>query len=134
MIVAHSNYNEHLSEAADLATDIINELKGLGVNTTEDAVSSAASLKNGLLKRPSDDGTTYPNGDITDWYGITRWGLIYNITSILVEHAYLSVEEDYRAFLSSDEKLKALAEADARDIANYYNFKRKDAKKSTKPQ
>ena len=38
------------------------------------------------------------------------------LPSIIVEHAFLSNEGDYRNFLSTNEKLDALAKADAEAI------------------
>ena len=81
-----------------------------------------AELKDGLLRRPADDGDTYPNGDASDWYGIIRHGVRNGILAVLVEHAHLSNSDDYYNFLSSNDKLKNLVHADALGIADYYGL------------
>ncbi len=128
VLVTSSNYNDLYQKEHDLAKSIIKQLNKIGIKTAP--ISDVTEANEGLLRRLSDDGSTYPNGDTTDWYGIIRHGVNHNIPSILVEHAYLSNEQDYRKFLSSDKKLKKLAKADAKGIAKYYNLKLKDKKKS----
>ena len=49
----------------------------------------------------------------------------HTIPSVIVEHAFLDDDGDYEDFLSDDDKLKALARADARGIARYYGLKSK---------
>ena len=39
-----------------------------------------------------------------------------------MEHAFIDDPEDYQEFLSSDEKLKQLGEADAKAVAKYYRL------------
>lgn len=115
-------YNKYEIEEG-LAQNILKELNKIGLPMqTEDNILGQAANMNGLLRRPIDDGRTYPNGDVADWYGIIRHGIINNIPSILVEHAYLSNEQDYRDFLSTDEKLKELANADVNAIVKYYRL------------
>lgn len=113
-----------------MATCFLNELGELRLKISADNLSKAPSgskisINNGVMRRLSDDGSVYENGDTTDWYGIVRFGVEKKIPAIIVEHAYLSNEGDYREFLSSDEKLDKLAEADVRAIANYYNLVKK---------
>lgn len=123
-----------------LARSIIGALGEIGIKPVEielptafttDASNKLGEYDGGLFRRFSDDGTTYKDGSTTDWYGISMYGVLYNIPSIIVEHAYLSVEEDYREFLSSDEKLRKLAEADADGIASYYNLVKVPAKEDS---
>ena len=45
--------------------------------------------------------------------------------TVLVEHAFIDSNSDYKAYLSSDEKLKSLACADATGIARYYQLVKK---------
>lgn len=110
VIVTNSQASDQYKVEEDLAKCILEELEKIGLRNR------------GLTRKTSTDGTTYSNGDVTDWFGIIRNGIEKNIPSILIEHAFLSNEEDYRNFLSTDEKLKALAAADARGIAKYYNL------------
>lgn len=136
VLVTHSNYRNLYKKEHNLARSIIKELNNIGVKTAK--IPNATGDNAGLLRKLSDDGSKYPNGDTTDWYGIIRHGINYNVPSILVEHAYLSNEKDYRKFLSTDEKLKKLAVADAKGIAKYYklqlknNSKKKSATQSKK--
>lgn len=53
---------------------------------------------------------------------ITRNGTEKGIPSIIIEHCFLDDENDYRNFLSSDEKLRNLAIADVNAIARYYGL------------
>ena len=129
VLVTNSKYNNLYDQEEALAKSIINQLTKLKISVPSDAVSESVSLKGGLLRRLSDDGSKYENGDTTDWYGIIRHGINYKLPSILVEHAYLSVEEDYRDFLSSDEKLEKLASADAKGIAKHFNLVKNKPKK-----
>ena len=68
---------------------------------------------------------TYPNGEPADYYGIVRSGINLGIPAILVEHCYLDNDEDFELALSTDEKLMALAKADADGIAEYYKLELK---------
>ncbi|MDO4200351.1 MAG: N-acetylmuramoyl-L-alanine amidase, partial [Clostridia bacterium] len=114
--------NDLYAKEEKLAKKILKNLKNIGVTIPKNVKSDEAELKDGLLRRPSDDGDTYPNGDASDWYGIIRSGIRYNLLSILVEHAHLSNRDDYYNFLSTDEKLKSLVRADALGIAEYYGL------------
>lgn len=130
VLVTDSNFNELYDAENELAKCFLDELRELGIGTPPDVSdilldSSKISINNGVMRRLSDDGSVYENGDTTDWYGIVRFGVEKKIPAIIVEHAYLSNEGDYREFLSSDEKLDKLAEADVRAIANYYNLVKK---------
>lgn len=84
-----------------------------------------ASLENGLLRRFSENADKYLNGQLSDFYTIVRIGVNLGIPTIIVEHAYFDNEVDYKNFLSTDEKLKTLAKADAKGIANFYGLQKK---------
>ena len=136
VLVTHSHYepnsgqngknkkrkNDLYAREEKLAKTIIRNLNNQGVSIPRDVKSSQAELKGGLLRRPSDDGDKYPNGDASDWYGIVRNGVRNGILAVLVEHAHLSNSDDYYNFLSSDEKLQKLVRADALSIAQYYGL------------
>ena len=93
-----------------LGAYILRELKGLGI------------AERGLLLRYSENGETYENGKITDYYGIVRRCALKGITGIIIEHAYIDNQQDYENFLSTKKKLKNLAKADARGIAAFYRL------------
>lgn len=123
ILVTSSHFHNKYETEEKLAQNILKELNNVGLQIqTEDNILGQATNIDGLLRRLSTDRSTYSNGDVTDWYGIIMHGIINNIPSILIEHAYLSNEQDYRNFLSTDEKLKELAKADVSGIVQYYGL------------
>lgn len=134
VLVTHSHYqpnknqkkkrrkNDLYTGEEKLAKSILENLENMGVTIPRDEKSNRAELKGGLLRRRSDDGDRYPNGDDSDWYGIVRYGVRSNLLSILVEHVHLSNRDDYYNFLSNDDKLRNLVHADALGIAKYYGL------------
>ena len=75
---------------------------------------SALGIENqGILLRDSEANEKYENGE--------------------VEHAFVDDDSDFENYLSSDAKLKALAEADAKGIARYYQLTTEDGKKAESP-
>lgn len=136
VLVTSSNYQNLFKKEEKLARVIIQELNNIGVPTTENLCSSEIvrfnrrsrkpkfALKKGLLRRLSDTGYHYPNGDLGDWYGIIRHGSLRAIPTVLIEHCHIDFEDDYRRFLSSDDQLRELARADVRAIARCYNLVR----------
>lgn len=92
-------------------------------NTLKEKILKKGYLKNGILRRISNDGSTYADGiSITDWYGIIRLGAMKGIPSIILECCYMDNEEDYKKILSTDEKLRKLSEVIAEGIANYFKL------------
>ena len=85
--------------------------------------SSTVSVR--TSSRSSHDGTTYPNGKLADYYGIVRYGQLAHIPSLIIEHCFISSDSDSAQFLSSEAKLQAMAQADARGIAAYYGLEKK---------
>lgn len=105
-----------------VSKSILKHLKNIGITIPKNAKSDGVELVDGLLRRKSDDGDKYPNGDASDWYGIIRNGVRSGVLAILVEHAHLSNRDDYYNFLSNDDKLKKVVHADALGIADYYGL------------
>lgn len=124
VLVTHSNYNKLYKEEHNLGKSIIKELNNVGVKTAK--ISNAKGKNAGLLRKIATDGSKYPNGDKADWFGIVMRGVQNKIPAVIVEHAYMSNKNDYQKFLSSDEKLKKLAIADAKGIAKHYKLKAKN--------
>ena len=115
VLAARGQYRKELAEEEqNLGVSILHELSLLGL---EDQ---------GLLLRDSVNGETYPNGEVADYYAIIRNGIKNNLLSIIVEHAFLDNSTDYENYLATDEKLKTLAEADARGIARYFGLRSKE--------
>lgn len=104
-----------------LAKGIAKELGALGLTW---AVELDAAFNEGVARRPySPEGlakTTvyYPDGSVADYNALIRYSITEGLPAIIIEHAYLCNEEEYRAFLSTDESLLELAQADARGIAD----------------
>ena len=63
------------------------------------------------------EGASY-SGVLSDYYGIITWGLKFGVPTFILEEMYLSSEYD-RA-LASDANIKAIAEAQAQAIIDYY--------------
>ena len=55
-----------------------------------------------------------------------RYGQLRHIPAMIVEHCFISSNSDCEQFLSSDAKLRTIAQADARGIAAYYGLEKKD--------
>lgn len=94
----------------ELACCILAELENLGIENQ------------GILLRTSENNSRYDNGSLSDYYSIVKNSLLSDIPGIIIEHAFIDDPEDYENFLSTDEKLKQLGEADARAIAKYYRL------------
>ena len=94
----------------ELAASILHELSAVGLTDR------------GILLREAENGVTYENGQIADYYAIIRNGVIQNVPSILIEHTSMDNSSDFEKYLSNDDALKKLAKADAIGIANYYGL------------
>ena len=75
----------------------------------------------GVKVRQSENGSTYPDGSVQDYYAVIHQSKRNGFPGIIVEHAFLTNASDYQKYLSSDEKLKTLGEADAKGIIEYIN-------------
>ena len=109
--VPNANYDKQVyKEANGLGQSILNELVKLGLSNK------------GLFMRLTANGTKYPDGSLSDYYSIVRQGKLNHVPGIIVEHAFITNTSDLSKYLSTDAKLKALAQADARGIINYYGL------------
>ena len=114
VLVSNGNYRPEIAHVLDsIGRDILMQLEKLGIQNR------------GLVKEGSHDGTRYPNGELADYYGIVRYGVENNVPSMIVEHCFISNNSECEQFLSSDAKLQAIAQADARGIAAYYGLQKK---------
>ena len=101
----NSSYNYYAHTAGEsLGTNIISNLVNMGL------------VNRGVRTRLSDDGSTYSDGVSTDYYGVIRESRKRGVPGIIVEHAFGSNASDAQNFLSTDAKLQALGEADAKGI------------------
>ncbi|MDO4286266.1 MAG: S-layer homology domain-containing protein [Eubacteriales bacterium] len=121
VLISRGEYRPELAEIArGVGTKILEQLSALG-------------LKNrGFLLRSSSDkpDNYYPNGAIMDYYSIVRNATLQNMPGMIIEHAFLDSYSDYKNYLSTDEKLKALGVADAKAIVEYYDLSLKGASKT----
>ena len=76
---------------------------------------------NGLAARLSKE-KKYLDGSDADYYGLIRYAVSAGYPAVIVEHAYFDNEEDYAAFLDTDQKLAAIGAADARAAAAYFRL------------
>lgn len=121
MLDSNGNYN---SGAADVAyaigANILTRLSALGL------------VNRGHLPRNSQDYKN-PDGSVADYYGIVRGGMWRNLPAFIVEHCFITSEEDFKGYLNTDKKLAALAQADAEGIAAYYGLVKKDGTEPVDP-
>ena len=70
----------------------------------------------GLIVKNSASGAKYSDGSIADYYAVIKGCKQYGIPGMIVEHDYISNEEDCKKFFGSDEAIAALGVADAQGI------------------
>lgn len=100
VLVSNGNYRPEIAKVLDgVGTNILVQLEKLGIQNR------------GLVKKSSQDHTTYPNGELADYFGIVRYGVENNVPSMIVEHCFISSNSECEQFLSSDAKLRAIAQA-----------------------
>lgn len=115
VLAARGVWKEELAEEEQgLAAEVLQELEDLGIENR------------GILLRICENGKTYENGELTDYYAIIRNGNMQDVPSILIEHAFMDDASDYESFLADEESLRQLAQADARGIARYYGLREKE--------
>ena len=107
----NGNYNSTANAIGKgVGESILTQLSALGLNNR------------GVKIRNSENGTTYADGSLADYYGVIRNSKKNGITGIIIEHAFLSNTSDVSSHLSTNDQLKALGVADATGIANYYSL------------
>lgn len=119
VLASNMNYKKKVSKKIDkLASLIVDELSELGLYVNfED--------KGGIWRRSSKKNK-YPNGKPADYYGLIRRGVLNNIPTIIVEHAYMTDTNDVINYLMDDEALHSLAVADAKAIIKFLGLKWQD--------
>lgn len=105
MVAKIGNYNaSNAQKGQNLAKIILEQLVALGFKDR------------GLVLQTSQ--STYPDGSKADYYGIPRYGQIYSVPSIIVEHGFINNASDWQ-HLNNEAGLKELGIADAKGIAKY---------------
>lgn len=102
---------EYSRIAQEAGCCVLKELEGIGIENR------------GLMFRICQNETTYPNGELCDYYAILRLALLADLPGMLIEHSFIDTE--YDRFLSTDEKLREMARADARGLAAYFHLTKK---------
>jgi N-acetylmuramoyl-L-alanine amidase len=93
-----------------LANQIVSNLGDMGIK------------ERGVFTRDSENGTLWTdNLRLADYYGIIKYPAYYEIPSCIIEHCFLTNASDYE-YVTSDAKLKALGEADAKAIVSYFDL------------
>lgn len=75
------------------------------------------------------DENYYEDGSVSDYYGILRNAKLNHVPAIIVEHGFITSTTDIE-FFNTDAKLKAVGEADARAIAQYFELGAKGSNKT----
>ncbi len=105
--VPNENYNKRVfTEGGELADCIMSQLNGLGLEYQK------------IYSKDSSD-RVYPDGTAGDYWSVVYNSKLNGFTGIIVEHAFISSPSDFDNFLSNDDQLKSLGEADARGIADF---------------
>ena len=99
---------ENAEKGQALAKMIIDELVNIGFGKQPPVFIEAIT-----------DEVTYDGYGYADSYKIIRFGQIYNVPSVIIEHGFLDSEHDYYTYLCNDTVRQKVAEADAKAIAGY---------------
>lgn len=103
---------EYYERSKDLGQKILWHINQLGVRN------------NGVSTRSGKADEWYSSGVVKDYYGIIRYAMNYDIRSILVEHCFISNNNDCQ-YINSDAKIKQLAIADVKGIVEAYQLQLK---------
>jgi glucan-binding YG repeat protein len=108
LLISNGNYRSELAEQERIfGAYLQTELKSIGLNWR------------GYYLRNSENGSTYPNGKIRDYYGIVANSIEQGIPGVIIEHCFITNASDVSNYLSSDAKIQKLALADANAIVSY---------------
>ena len=99
-------------------------LRDLGNRILSNLSSDIGFSNRGVKTKRSENGTTYPDGALADYYGIIREAARRGVRSMLLEHGFINNSHD-AALMDSDSDLKNIAIADATAIAEYFGLELK---------
>ena len=112
-VTVYASFRENVAEKSQgIAHSILDQLVALG-------------LKNNDVKTRVSKDYFAEDGSRLDYYAVIRHNSLRDIPAVIVEHCFMDNEID-KEFMDTDEKLKALAEADAKGIAGYLELKGKE--------
>ncbi len=106
-------YEETYVAGTELGTLILKQIVALGLSERY------------VYSRDADNGSTYSDGTLSDYYTIIARARANGLLGLIVEHAFLSNASD-AAFLSNEINLQALGVADATAIAEYFGLSKID--------
>lgn len=87
-------------------------------------LGNAGMRRRGVFYRMSQAGFGDESGQLYDYYAVIRMSDHLGIPALLVEHAFLN--ELDRDFITSDDRIKQIAEAEAKAIFAYFNIENID--------
>lgn len=112
LVPNNSNYQRANRDAAwGLGNDILNHLCG-----------DTGMANRGFYKRDCDNGCTYPDGSIGDYFTVINEARLDGMIGILVEHGFIDGPSIDVSYLSSDSGLHTLAAADVAGIVQYFGL------------
>ncbi|MDO5785589.1 MAG: N-acetylmuramoyl-L-alanine amidase [Eubacteriales bacterium] len=114
VLIPNGNYRAALTTQA----------KKVGGSILEQLSNRTGIVNRGFIQRDS-SSKKYANGKAADYYGLIRSAVNSNLTSMIVEHAFLDSDVDYWNYLSTDAQIQALGQADAAGIAAAYGLAQK---------
>ena len=97
-------------ESSELGTAILDKLDKFGLRDR------------GNKESDSQNGTKYADGSPADYLTVLYESRMNNIPAVLIEHGFINGSAADQALLSSESSLKAMGEADAEAIAEYYKL------------
>lgn len=112
-VTVYASFRDNVAEKSQgIANSILEQLVALG-------------LKNNNVKTRVSQDYFAEDGSRLDYYAVIRHNSLRDIPAVIVEHCFMDNEID-KEFMDTDEKLKTLAEADAKGIAGYLGLKEKE--------
>lgn len=109
----------------DLGKKFVEKWKEVGITISNDSTTDMDGMFRRLHPKEKKP-VVYPNGDYKDYYAIVRSGVEDGIPSIILEHAYMDYESDFKNYLMTNEQLYKLAKADCKAIAEYYQLEKRE--------
>ena len=111
----NANYRSEFStQGKKLAVSILDELIEMGIS--KQGV--------GVEIRNSQDNSKYPDGSLADYLIAIKGAKLRGFPAVLIEHLFLSNQDDVNKFLTTEEKIKEMGIADATGIAEHFGLKK----------
>ncbi|SDB51572.1 N-acetylmuramoyl-L-alanine amidase [Pseudobutyrivibrio sp. YE44] len=122
VIIPNPNYKPAVcAKGMAVGKSILSELTTTGLNVNDWKMCPNGT---GIVTRDSDSGK-YPDGSAKDYYALINKSKSLGMTTVIVEHAFVTNDSDRLNHLSTPEQYQQLGIADATGIAKYYGLKLK---------